>query len=246
MSGSDGPLDVSVVVPVYNEVESVGALVEEIAAALAGRSYEMIFVDDASRDGTADALRALKAGHPTLRVLRHGANAGQSRAVRTGVLAARAPVVATLDGDGQNDPADLPALIDALTRPHAPPKLAMVGGRRARRQDSAWKRLGSRVGNGVRRRLLRDQADDTGCGIKAFRREAFVQLPYFDHLHRFLPALMLREGYEIAFADVSHRPRRHGRSKYSNIGRLLASLSDLLGVMWLLRRARRPGDVEEV
>jgi glycosyltransferase involved in cell wall biosynthesis len=246
MTGPQSSVDVSVVVPVYNEAENVGALVDEIAASLQGRAYEMIFVDDCSRDGTADALAALKTRHPALRVLRHSANAGQSRAVRTGVLAARAPVVATLDGDGQNDPADLPALIDALTGPGAPDRLAMVGGRRAKRQDSAWKRFGSRVGNGVRRRLLNDQADDTGCGIKAFRRDAFVRLPYFDHLHRFLPALMLREGYEIGFADVNHRPRRHGKSKYSNIGRMLASISDLLGVMWLLRRARQPGAVEEI
>lgn len=239
-------LAVSVVVPVFDEAENVGFLVAEIAAALRGRAYEMIFVDDCSRDATASVLQGLKAQHPRLRVLKHGKNAGQSRAVRTGVLNARAAVVATLDGDGQNDPADLPKLIDALNRPDAPANLALVGGRRARRQDTAWKRFGSRVGNGVRKRLLNDRTDDTGCGIKAFRREAFLQLPYFDHIHRFLPALMLREGYEIAFEDVNHRPRQHGKSKYSNIGRLLASLSDLLGVMWLLRRSRRPGEVQEI
>jgi glycosyltransferase involved in cell wall biosynthesis len=237
---------VSVVVPVYNESENVAALVGEIDAAMKGRSYEMIFVDDASRDGTADVLKGLKATYPALRVLRHRGNAGQSRAIRSGVLGARAPIVATLDGDGQNDPADLPKLVDALVRSGAPANLALVGGRRAKRRDSAWKRFGSRVGNGVRKRLLNDRTDDTGCGIKAMRRDAFLRLPYFDHIHRFTPALMLREGYEIAFEDVNHRSRAHGVSKYSNLGRLMASLSDLLGVMWLLRRARKPGDVDEV
>jgi glycosyltransferase involved in cell wall biosynthesis len=246
MSDPSQRVDVSVVVPVFDEAENVAALVDEIDAALRGRAYEMIFVDDCSRDATSEALKSLKAGHPSLRVLHHAQNAGQSRAIRSGVLAARAPVVATLDGDGQNDPADLPRLVDALTRPDAPSRLAMVSGRRAQRQDSAWKRLGSRIGNGVRRRLLKDRADDTGCGIKAFRRDAFLRLPYFDHFHRFLPALMLREGFEIAFENVNHRPRRHGASKYSNLGRLAASLSDLLGVLWLARRARPPGHVEEV
>lgn len=240
------PLAVSVVVPVFDEAENVASLVAEIAAALEGRRYEMIFVDDCSRDATAAVLEALKAQHPQLRVLRHGKNSGQSRAVRTGVLHARAPVVATLDGDGQNDPADLPKLLDALERPGGAAMLALVGGRRVRRQDTAWKRFGSKIGNGIRKRLLNDRTDDTGCGIKAFRRDAFLMLPYFDHIHRFLPALMLREGYDIAFEDVNHRPRRHGTSKYSNIGRLLASLSDLLGVMWLLRRSRRPGEVREL
>ncbi|MGD2131712.1 MAG: glycosyltransferase family 2 protein [Maricaulaceae bacterium] len=245
MNEPDARVDVSVVVPVYNEEENVGELAGEIAAALEGRAYEMIFVDDCSSDGTNDALVALKATYPALRVLRHGANAGQSRAVRTGVLAARAPIVATLDGDGQNDPADIPKLVDALARPDAPADLALVGGRRAKRQDSSWKRFGSKVGNGVRKRLLKDKTDDTGCGLKAFRREAFLRLPYFDHVHRFIPALMLREGYEIEFRDVNHRPRMHGSSKYSNLGRMMASLSDLFGVMWLNSRARQPGSVEE-
>jgi len=246
MSAAETRVDVSVVVPVYNEEENVAGLVAEIAAAMEGRAYEMIFVDDCSTDGTSQALQDAKSRHPQLRVLRHGANAGQSRSVRSGVMAARAPVVATLDGDGQNDPADVPNLVDRLTRPDASSRLSMVGGRRVNRQDSAWKKFGSRFGNGVRKWLLNDQADDTGCGIKAFRRQAFLRLPYFDHLHRFLPALMLREGFEIEFADVNHRERQHGVSKYSNIGRLLASFSDLLGVMWLNSRARLPADVEEV
>jgi dolichol-phosphate mannosyltransferase len=236
--------DISVVVPVYDEEGAAPALAREIAAAFAGRSVEIIFVDDASRDATRAALQALRGEIPQLRVLGHARNAGQSRAIRTGVLAARGPVIVTLDGDGQNDPADGPRLVEALLA--GPQELAMVGGERVKRQDSAAKKFASRVGNGVRKRLLRDTANDTGCGLKAFRREAFVRLPYFDHLHRYLPALMLREGYQVAFVPVNHRHRQTGRSKYNNLGRLMASLSDLWGVMWLQSRSRDPGGVDEV
>jgi dolichol-phosphate mannosyltransferase len=235
--------DVSVVVPVFDEEGAAPALAREIAAAFAGRSYELIFVDDASRDGTRVALSALAAEIPALRILAHAKNAGQSRAVRSGVLAARAPIVVTLDGDGQNDPADAPRLVDHLAA--GPATLALVGGVRVKRQDSAAKRYASRFANGVRQRLLNDTATDTGCGLKAFRREAFVRLPYFDHIHRFLPALMLREGYEVAFEPVGHRPRQAGQSKYTNFGRLWVSFSDLAGVMWLNSRARQPGEVAE-
>jgi len=236
--------DISIVVPVFNEEGAVADLAREIAAAFAGRRFEALFVDDASRDGTRAALHALKSEIPQLRVLFHQVNAGQSRAVRSGVLAARGAVVVTLDGDGQNDPADAPRLVDRLVA--GGDELGMVGGRRARRQDSLAKRLGSRFGNGVRRRLLKDRADDTGCGLKVFRRDSFLRLPYFDHMHRFLPALMLREGYEIAFEDVNHRPRTTGASKYNNLGRAWVSLSDLSGVMWLRARARNPLGVGEV
>lgn len=235
--------EISVVVPVFDEEGAAPALAREIAAAFAGRDFEIVFVDDASRDGTRAALEALKGEIPRLRVQAHRRNAGQSRAIRTGVLAARAPVVVTLDGDGQNDPADGPALVDALLA--GPQELAMVGGQRVKRQDSAAKKLASRIGNGVRRRLLNDTAVDTGCGLKAFRREAFLRLPYFDHIHRYLPALMLREGYKVEFRPVNHRHRQTGRSKYTNFGRLMASLSDLFGVMWLQSRARDPGGVDE-
>jgi len=235
--------DVSLVVPVYDEEGAAPALAREIALAFAGRRFEMIFIDDASRDGTVRALTALKADLPELRVLAHRANAGQSRAIRTGVLAARGAVVVTLDGDGQNDPADAPGLVDALLA--GPAQLAMVGGERVRRQDSQAKKWASRIGNGARKALLKDGANDTGCGLKAFRREAFLRLPYFDHIHRYLPALMLREGYEIAFRPVNHRHRRTGRSKYTNLGRLWASASDLCGVLWLQSRARDPGGVDE-
>lgn len=235
--------DISVVVPVFDEEGAAPALAREIAAAFEGRNVEIIFVDDASRDGTRASLQALKAELPQLRVLSHRRNSGQSRAIRTGVLAARAPVIVTLDGDGQNDPADGPALVDALNA--GGPDLGLVGGERVKRQDSRAKKLASRLGNGVRKRLLGDTANDTGCGLKAFRREAFLRLPYFDHLHRYIPALMLREGYEVAFRPVGHRHRQTGASKYTNLGRLWASAWDLLGVMWLQARSRRPHGVDE-
>ena len=236
--------DVSVVVPVFDEEGAAPALAREIAAAFKGRNFEVVFVDDASRDGTRTALKALSGEIPQLRVLVHRKNSGQSRAIRSGILAARAPIILTLDGDGQNDPADGPGLVDALTA--GPPELALVGGERVKRQDSFAKRVASRIGNGTRKRLLNDKANDTGCGLKAFRREAFLRLPYFDHIHRYLPALMQREGYLTAFRPVHHRHRESGVSKYTNLGRLWASLSDLFGVIWLQSRARNPGGVDEV
>ncbi|HEY0926733.1 glycosyltransferase family 2 protein [Brevundimonas sp.] len=235
--------DISVVVPVHDEEGAAGPLAREIAAAFAGRSFEMVFVNDASKDGTLAELRALQAELPQLRVLSHGSNAGQSRAVRTGVLAARGPIVVTLDGDGQNPPADAPKLADLLAS--SPPNVALVGGVRAKRQDSESKRWASRWANRIRKNLLGDDADDTGCGLKAFRRDVFLRLPYFDHIHRYLPALMIREGYENRYLDVDHRHRETGRSKYTNWGRLMAAFSDLLGVMWLKSRSRRPGAISE-
>lgn len=235
--------DISIVIPVFDEEGAAPALARETAAAFAGRSFELIFVNDASRDGTRAALLGLKGEIPQLRVLSHGKNSGQSRAIRTGILGARGAVIVTLDGDGQNDPADGPGLVDALLA--GPPELALVGGERVKRQDSRGKKIASRIGNGVRKRLLKDTANDTGCGLKAFRREAFLRLPYFDHIHRYLPALMLREGYRTEFRPVNHRHRQTGRSKYTNLGRLWASLSDLFGVMWLQSRARNPGAVDE-
>ena len=235
--------DISVVVPVHDEEGAAGPLARELAAAFAGRSFEMVFVNDASKDDTLAELRALMAELPALRVLSHGANAGQSRAVRTGVLAARAPIVVTLDGDGQNPPADAPRLADLLAA--SPPDVALVGGVRAKRQDTGAKRWASLWANRIRRRLLGDDAADTGCGLKAFRRDVFLRLPYFDHLHRYLPALMIREGYQNRYLEVDHRHRETGRSKYTNWGRLIASLSDLLGVIWLKSRSRRPGAISE-
>ncbi len=241
---SPAPPEISIVAPLFNEEEAAAPLAREIAAAFAGQAFEIVFVDDASRDATAARLAALAGEIPRLRVLAHRRNAGQSRAIRTGVLAARAPLVVMLDGDGQNDPADAPALARALAA--GPASLGLVAGERVSRRDPAAKRWASRLANAVRRRLLNDGAADTGCGLKAFRRDAFLRLPYFDHMHRYLPALFLREGYEVAFAPVSHRPRLGGRSKYTNWGRLWPALPDLAGLLWLRARARDPGAVEEI
>ena len=236
--------EISVVVPVHNEEGAAGPLAREIAAAFKGRNFEMVFVNDASRDSTLNELETLKAELPMLRVLSHARNAGQSRAVRSGVMAARAPIIVTLDGDGQNPPADAPKLADALIA--APPEVALVGGVRANRQDSGAKRWASKWANGFRKWALKDDADDTGCGLKAFRRDVFLRLPYFDHIHRYLPALVIREGYQNRFMNVDHRHRETGQSKYTNLGRLWAALSDMVGVMWLRTRSRNPGNVSEV
>jgi dolichol-phosphate mannosyltransferase len=240
--------ELSVVVPVKDEVENAVPLLNEITAALRGKvPFEVLFVDDGSKDGTVEALLAARQQSPELRVLRHGKNSGQSRAVRSGVLAARGTLVATLDGDGQNDPADIPNLLAAWKAANTgSPALGLVAGQRRKREDNAIKRLSSRIANGVRQWLLKDETRDTGCGLKLFSREAFLALPYFDHIHRFMPALMLREGYRITHVDVHHRPRAHGISKYGTLDRLLVSLSDLMGVRWLNRRSRRPERVDEL
>ena len=242
------PLAVSVVVPVMNEAENVAPLAREIAAALKAETsgeggYEIIFIDDGSTDGTAAALTALRGEIPQLRVLRHGRNLGQSRGVRSGVLAARGTIIVTLDGDGQNDPADIPKLLAAL---RADPSLGMVSGVRVKRQDTASRRLASRLGNAFRNWMLKDGASDTGCGLKAIRRDAYLALPYFDHQHRFLIALMRREGLGVSFVPVGHRARLAGRSKYTNFGRMLVSVNDLLGVRWLISRHRGPAGTEEL
>ncbi|MDJ0919623.1 MAG: glycosyltransferase family 2 protein [Henriciella sp.] len=239
-------LEFSVCVPMHNESGNAAQLISEIAAALEGRAYEIVVTDDASTDDTRIVLAGLKDTYPQLRVLSHRRNAGQSRALRSAIQAARAPVVGTLDGDGQNDPADLPALYRSLTRADAPENLMMVMGRRASRKDTAWKRFGSRFANAIRRRMLRDDCDDSGCGIKVMNREAFLSLPYFDHMHRYMPALMRADGYGVEFMDVNHRERGAGQSKYTNFGRLWAALSDLRGVMWLIRRRRNPGAADEL
>jgi glycosyltransferase involved in cell wall biosynthesis len=240
-AGSSAPI--SVVVPVKDEAGNVGPLAREIAAALAGERHEILFVDDGSTDGTDAALAALKNEIPQLRALRHSRNLGQSRGVRTGVQAARGDIIVTLDGDGQNDPSDIPRLLTAL---RAEPQVAMVSGVRVKRQDSASRRWASRMGNGFRSALLGDGASDTGCGLKAFRRAAFLDLPYFDHMHRFLIALVLREGGEVRYVPVNHRPRLTGASKYTNFGRLLVSVQDLLGVRWLQRRYRGGAETKEL
>ena len=235
--------EISLVIPVMDEEGNVAALAQEIAVAFAGRDYEMIFVDDASRDGTLARLLGMKEQFATLRVIAHARNAGQSRALRSGTLAARGTIIVTLDGDGQNDPADAPALVDRLTAGGA--GLGLVGGLRLRRRDTWSKRWGSSIGNGIRRRILRDDSIDTGCGLKALPREVFLALPYFDHMHRFLPALVKRNGLATEFVEVNHRPRGSGRSKYTNLRRLWVSLADMVGMVWLLSRARSPGEVSE-
>ena len=237
-------LAVSVVVPVKDEADNVAPLAREIAAALKSEpAHEIIFIDDGSTDGTAAALTALRAEIPQLRVLRHGRNLGQSRGVRSGVLAARGEIIVTLDGDGQNDPADIPKLLGLLRSDAA---LGMVSGVRVKRQDTASRRLASRLGNRFRNWMLKDGATDTGCGLKAFRRDAYLALPYFDHQHRFLIALMRREGQGVGFVPVGHRARIAGTSKYTNFGRLLVSVNDLLGMRWLISRHRGPAGTEEL
>ncbi len=239
-------LEFSVVVPAHKEAGNVEALVTEIAAALEGRAYEMIFVDDASPDDTRAELLELKTRFPQLRVLGHRKNAGQSRAIRTGVQNARGAVIGTLDGDGQNVPADLPDLYRQLTRNDAPENLKMVMGRRGSRKDTAWKRFGSRLANNVRQSILKDDCDDSGCGIKVMYRETYLALPYFDHMHRYMPALMKGEGYDVEFRDVDHRERGAGASNYTNFGRLGDAWSDMRGVGWLVRRRRNPNGFDEL
>ena len=234
--------DISVVVPVRNEAGNIAPLVSEIAAALAGRDFEIVYVDDGSGDATGEELAQLSAARPYLRHVRHARSCGQSSAVTTGVLAARAPIVATLDGDGQNDPQFIPPMVAALGNP----RVGLVAGQRVGRKATGFKKLQSRIANGVRGAILRDGTRDTGCGLKAFRRDLFLRLPYFDGLHRFLPALIRREDYEIAYVDVVDRPRGHGVSNYGFFDRLWVGIMDLIGVWWLIRRRRNVPQASEV
>ncbi|HZD90445.1 MAG TPA: glycosyltransferase family 2 protein [Pseudolabrys sp.] len=235
---------VSVVVPVRNEAENIAPLFGEIAAAMEGRwPYEVVYVDDGSTDDTPAELRRLKAQYAVLRRLRHAESCGQSSAVRTGVKAARGPLVVTLDGDGQNDPAFLPALVKALE--DAGPQMGLIAGQRIGRKASGFKKMQSRIANAVRGAVLRDGTRDTGCGLKAFRRDLFLSLPYFDGLHRFLPALVRREGYGVGYVDVVDRPRAHGVSNYGMWDRLWVGILDLAGVWWLIRRKKRVPQVSE-
>jgi glycosyltransferase involved in cell wall biosynthesis len=236
---------VSIVVPVKNEAGNIEPLVAEIAAALgADGDFEIVYVDDGSSDATPGQLSALMASCPELRTIRHAVSCGQSAAVRTGVTHARAPVVVTLDGDGQNDPAFIPALIRALAA--GAPGVGLVAGQRVGRQATGFKKLQSRVANAVRGAILRDGTRDSGCGLKAFRRDVFLALPYFDGLHRFLPALIRREGHEIGYVDVVDRLRRQGVSNYGMWDRLWIGILDLAGVWWLIRRKKRVAKAAEV
>ena len=234
----------SVVVPVYNEQDNIAPLVGEIVSALRGRiDFEIVYVDDLSRDGTLDVLKQLQAQVPELRVIRHLANSGQSTAIRNGVKAANASWIATLDGDGQNDPADIPKLL--AERDQAGPEVKMFSGWRVQRQDSGSKRWASKWANAIRARMLGDATPDTGCGIKLFERATFLDLPYFDHMHRYLPALVQRAGWKTVSVPVNHRHRTSGVSKYNNLNRALLGIRDLRGVAWLITRSRRTA-VEEI
>jgi dolichol-phosphate mannosyltransferase len=228
---------VSIVVPVRNEAENVSPLIAEIAGALDGRwNYEIIYVNDGSTDATAERIAAVMKQRGNLRQLSHATSSGQSAAVRSGVRAARGAIVATLDGDGQNNPAFLSDLISAIEQGGA--RVGLAAGQRVGRKDTGFKKIQSRLANGIRNAILHDGTRDTGCGLKAFRREVFLMMPYFDGLHRFLPALVRREGYEIAYVDVTDRPRLSGVSNYGFFDRLWIGIMDLAGVWWLIRRKK--------
>jgi dolichol-phosphate mannosyltransferase len=239
-------MQLSVVVPVKNEEENVAPLVAEICAVLASIKFEIIYVDDGSTDRTLTILKELRASVPQLRIVRHKASCGQSTAVLSGVRAAHAPLIATLDGDGQNDPADIAKLLAVWRREAAvDDSIGCVAGWRINRQDTLLRRLSSKIANKVRSSLLRDDTPDTGCGLKLFSREAFLRLPYFDHMHRFLPALFLREGLRVLSEPVHHRSRERGVSKYGLHNRLWVGIVDIIGVSWLLRRTKLPEIVKE-
>jgi dolichol-phosphate mannosyltransferase len=244
-SSDTAAIAVSIVVPVRNEADNVAPVITEIAAALDGRwNYEIIYVNDGSTDATGERLSSLMKERSNLRQLRHGASTGQSAAVRSGVRAARGPIVATLDGDGQNNPVFLPALVSAIEQ--GGERTGLAAGQRVGRKDTGFKKIQSRIANAVRSAILHDGTRDTGCGLKAFRREVFLALPYFDGLHRFLPALVRREGYEIVYVDVIDRPRHSGVSNYGFFDRLWIGIMDLAGVWWLIRRKKPTPVVTEV
>ncbi|MEM7190853.1 MAG: glycosyltransferase family 2 protein [Pseudomonadota bacterium] len=229
----------TVVAPMLNEADNVGPMAAEIAEACASIGpFEAIFVNDGSTDGTSEAIATVREQFPWLREVRHAAPCGQSAAVRSGVMAAAAPIVCTIDGDGQNPPSEIPNLVAPLLDGRE--GLGLVAGQRVGRQDTASKKIASRLANRLRASILRDDTRDTGCGLKAFPREVFLALPFFDHIHRYLPALVKREGLAIELVDVSHRAREAGASKYTNFGRALVGITDLMGVWWLLRRRKVP------
>jgi dolichol-phosphate mannosyltransferase len=237
LPGPDTAVAVSIIVPVRNEAENIAPVIEEIAAALDGRwRYEIIYVNDGSTDATAERLASVMRRRKNVRQLRHDRSTGQSAAIRSGVRAARGSVVATLDGDGQNNPAFLPELISAIET--GGERVGLAAGQRVGRKDTGFKKIQSRAANAIRSTILHDGTRDTGCGLKAFRREIFLMMPYFDGLHRFLPALMQREGFDVVYVDVIDRPRRSGVSNYGFFDRLWIGILDLAGVWWLIRRKK--------
>jgi dolichol-phosphate mannosyltransferase len=235
----------SVVVPLKDEAENVAPLAREIVRAVGREDVEILFVDDGSADDTLARLLELKSEIPILRIVRHSRNAGQSRALRSGVRAARAGIVVTLDGDGQNDPADIPKVVAPFHAESDVSRIGMVSGIRMRRRDSTGKRVASVLANRFRRWVLTDGATDIGCGLKAFRRDAYLALPYFDHMHRYLAALMLREGHDVRFVEVGHRRRMHGKSKYGVWDRFVVGIQDIFGVLWLKKRFHDAVEVTE-
>ncbi len=235
--------DISVIVPVMNEAGNIAPLIAEIVEALSGRDFEIIYINDGSDDGSAAELTDALATVKELRVLHHATRAGQSAAIRSGLLRARGALIGVLDGDGQNVPADLPHLITQLETIR--PARGMAGGVRTKRQDSAMRRRASGVARFVRRRFLKDTHPDSGCGIKVVDRDIFLQLPFFNHMHRFMPTLVRRAGGEVLAVPVAHRARSAGASKYTNLNRALVGLVDVLGVMWLLLRADKSNAVSE-
>ena len=240
-------MKVSIVVPVYNEADNISVLIAEIVEAMSeAEAYEIIYVDDGSKDNTASVLKQIQQDVGMLRVIHHQQSCGQSTAIYTGVKAASYTCVATLDGDGQNDPADIPRLYEVLMQQRkSNSNLWMVAGWRNKRHDSAWRLFSSKVANTVRSRLLGDNTPDTGCGLKVFLRDEFLRLPYFDHMHRFLPALILRAGGQVISEPVNHRARAHGYSKYGTLDRLWVGIVDILGVIWLQKRVKLP-EVNEI
>lgn len=237
---TDQPYEIAVVVPVHNEGENIRPLIEEITTALNGvAAYEIVYVNDGSQDNTAQLLDEMAVEQPRLSIYKHEVACGQSAAVATGVKMAQATYIATLDGDGQNDPADIPALFAKL-KEYEDPDYMLVAGWRAKRKDTEWKRFQSRLANNVRQKLLGDHTPDTGCGLKVFTRAAFLDMPRFDHMHRYLPALMIRRGGDVVSVEVNHRNRERGISKYGMWDRLSVAVRDLFGVMWLAARGSKP------
>jgi dolichol-phosphate mannosyltransferase len=256
-------VSISIVIPAKNEEDNIAALVGEIRASLEGRfTFEIIYINDGSTDATLSVLEQLQSDCPGLKIWNHHTSAGQSRAVFHGVHLARHPIIVTLDADGQNDPSDIPAMVEKLVQLNtlatvkgpashratsifdAPGKTALIAGHRKNRKDTWGKRFSSRVANRFRRWVLKDQTPDTGCGLKVFYREVFLRLPYFDHMHRFLPALIRRTGYNVSVHEVTHRPRRAGASKYGLHDRLWVGIVDILGVIWLQKRCKPVGIME--
>jgi dolichol-phosphate mannosyltransferase len=236
-------MNVSVIVPVKNEAENVATLVHEIQDVLAAQrdlDYEILFVDDGSSDRTPDILQELAAALTSLRILQHNSNCGQSTAVLTGVLHAIHDYIVVLDGDGQNNPADIPDLIRLFAAARPEDKLGMVIGNRVNRQDSIIRKISSRIANSVRASLLNDSTPDSGCGLKILPRSLFLRLPFFDHMHRFMPALVIRQGLKVQSIPITHRQRMAGTSKYGIHNRLWVGIVDLFGAMWLIRRMQRP------